>query len=30
VTTLFWLAGIMSAALLVYLFVALFAPERLQ
>jgi K+-transporting ATPase KdpF subunit len=27
---LLWLAGIVSAALLVYLFVALLAPERLQ
>lgn len=29
-TTLFWLAGILSAGLLVYLFVALFHPEKLQ
>lgn len=29
-TTLFWIAGLASAALLVYLFVALFAPEKLQ
>ena len=29
-TTLFWLAGILSLGLLVYLLVALFAPERLQ
>jgi len=29
-TTLFWLAGILSVGLLVYLFVALFQPERLQ
>jgi K+-transporting ATPase KdpF subunit len=29
-TTLFWLAGILSVALLVYLFVALFRPEKLQ
>jgi K+-transporting ATPase KdpF subunit len=30
VTTLYWIAGILSAALLVYLLVALFRPERLQ
>jgi K+-transporting ATPase KdpF subunit len=30
VTRLFWLAGIVSAGLLVYLFVALFRPEKLQ
>jgi K+-transporting ATPase KdpF subunit len=30
VTTLFWLAGILSVGLLVYLFVALFKPETLQ
>jgi K+-transporting ATPase KdpF subunit len=30
VTTLFWLAAILSIGLLVYLFVALFKPERLQ
>jgi K+-transporting ATPase KdpF subunit len=30
VTNLFWLAGIVSAGLLVYLFVALFRPEKLQ
>jgi K+-transporting ATPase KdpF subunit len=29
-TTLFWLAGILSGGLLVYLLVALFKPERLQ
>lgn len=29
-TTLFWLAGILSLGLLLYLFVALFAPEKLQ
>lgn len=29
-TTLYWIAGILSAALLVYLLVALFRPERLQ
>ena len=29
-TTLFWLAGILSLGLLVYLLVALFKPERLQ
>ena len=29
-TALFWLAGILSVALLVYLFVALFRPEKLQ
>jgi len=29
-TTLFWLAGILSLGLLVYLLVALFRPERLQ
>lgn len=29
-SVLFWLAGILSAGLLVYLLVALFAPERLQ
>ena len=29
-TTLFWLAGILSAGILVYLFVALFKPEKLQ
>ena len=29
-TNLFWLAGIVSAGLLVYLFVALFRPEKLQ
>jgi K+-transporting ATPase KdpF subunit len=30
VTTLYWIAGLLAAALLVYLFVALFRPERLQ
>lgn len=29
-TALSWLAGLTSAGLLVYLLVALFAPERLQ
>jgi len=29
-TTLFWLAGIVSVGLLMYLFVALFKPEKLQ
>lgn len=29
-TTMFWLAGILSVGLLVYLLVALFKPERLQ
>lgn len=29
-TTLFWLAGIISLGLLGYLLVALFRPERLQ
>ena len=29
-TTLFWLAGILSLGLLVYLLVALFKPEKLQ
>ena len=29
-TALFWLAGILSVGLLVYLFVALFRPEKLQ
>jgi K+-transporting ATPase KdpF subunit len=29
-TTLFWLAGIVSVGLLVYLFIALFRPETLQ
>lgn len=29
-TTLFWLAAILSLGLLVYLFVALFKPEKLQ
>lgn len=28
-TALFWLAGILSVGLLVYLFVALFKPEKL-
>jgi K+-transporting ATPase KdpF subunit len=30
VTILFWLAAILSLGLLVYLFVALFKPEKLQ
>jgi K+-transporting ATPase KdpF subunit len=30
VTTLFWLAGILSLGLFAYLLVALFRPERLQ
>jgi K+-transporting ATPase KdpF subunit len=30
VTTLFWLAGILSIGILFYLFVALFKPEKLQ
>jgi K+-transporting ATPase KdpF subunit len=30
VTTLFWLAGILSVGLLIYLLVALFKPEKLQ
>jgi K+-transporting ATPase KdpF subunit len=30
VTTMFWLAGIVSVGLLVYLLVALFKPEKLQ
>ncbi|HWU89090.1 MAG TPA: K(+)-transporting ATPase subunit F [Kofleriaceae bacterium] len=29
-TALFWLAGILSVGLLVYLLVALFQPEKLQ
>lgn len=29
-TALFWLAGILSVGLLVYLLVALFKPESLQ
>jgi K+-transporting ATPase KdpF subunit len=29
-TILFWLAGIVSLGLLVYLFIALFRPEKLQ
>ena len=29
-TALFWLAGLLSVGLLVYLFVALFRPEKLQ
>jgi K+-transporting ATPase KdpF subunit len=29
-TALFWLAGVLSVGLLVYLLLALFAPERLQ
>lgn len=29
-TTLFWIAGILSVGLFVYLVVALFEPEKLQ
>lgn len=29
-TALFWLAGLLAVALLLYLFVALFKPEKLQ
>lgn len=29
-TALFWLAGVLSAGLLIYLLVALFRPEKLQ
>jgi K+-transporting ATPase KdpF subunit len=29
-TALFWLAGILSAGLVIYLLVALFRPEKLQ
>lgn len=29
-TALFWLAGILSVGVLLYLFVALFKPEKLQ
>lgn len=29
-TALFWLAGLLSIGLVVYLFVALFKPEKLQ
>jgi hypothetical protein len=29
-TTLFWLAGLLAAGVLLYLLVALFLPERLQ
>jgi K+-transporting ATPase KdpF subunit len=29
-TALFWLAGILSVGLLIYLFIALFKPEKLQ
>jgi K+-transporting ATPase KdpF subunit len=29
-TTLYWLAGLLSLGLLVYLLVALFKPEKLQ
>ena len=29
-TTLYWLAGILSVGLLIYLLVALFKPEKLQ
>jgi K+-transporting ATPase KdpF subunit len=30
VTTMFWLAGILSLGLLAYLLIALFKPEKLQ
>jgi K+-transporting ATPase KdpF subunit len=30
VTTMFWLAGILSVGLFVYLLIALFKPEKLQ
>jgi K+-transporting ATPase KdpF subunit len=30
VTVLFWLAGLLSVGLLVYLFIALFKPEKLS
>jgi K+-transporting ATPase KdpF subunit len=30
VTALFWLAGILSVGLLIYLLIALFKPEKLQ
>ena len=29
-TALYWLAGILSAALFVYLLIAMFLPEKLQ
>lgn len=29
-TALFWLAGLLSVGLLIYLLVALFKPEKLQ
>lgn len=29
-TALFWLAGVLSAGLMIYLLIALFAPEKLQ
>lgn len=29
-TALFWLAGILSVGLLIYLLIALFKPEKLQ
>jgi len=29
-TALYWLAGILSIGLVVYLFIALFKPEKLQ
>jgi K+-transporting ATPase KdpF subunit len=29
-TTMFWLAGILSVGLFVYLLIALFKPEKLQ
>jgi K+-transporting ATPase KdpF subunit len=30
VTMLFWLAGLLSVGLLIYLFIALFKPEQLS
>ncbi len=29
-TTMFWLAGILSVGLFIYLLIALFKPEKLQ
>jgi K+-transporting ATPase KdpF subunit len=29
-TTMFWLAGVLSVGLFVYLLIALFKPEKLQ
>jgi K+-transporting ATPase KdpF subunit len=29
-TTMFWIAGILSVGLLIYLLIALFKPEKLQ